>query len=115
MGDVIGPYCKETLSLRDSVSFSAWCWTRTTADIAQYLVALVRFSAPEKTVREFLMEIVSASRTMETEWVLSEEDVDEILRDQGEDDLSVSDMIVHTFDVEHLLVYFDLAYGKTET
>lgn len=115
MGDVVGPYCKETLSLRDAVSFPAWCRTRTTADIAQYLVALARFSSPEKTVRAFLMEIVAASRTMETEWEISEGDVDEILGDQGEDELSVSDMIIHTFDVEHMLVYFDIAYGEART
>ncbi len=111
MGDVVGPYSSEILALRDSMNLRAWRRTRTTVDIAQYLVALERFSSPEKTVREFLMSIVCASRAMGTEWAISKDDVDDILRDQGEDELSVSDMIIHTFDVEHLLVYFDIKYG----
>lgn len=112
MGDVQEPCCRDTLSLRDAVNFPAWCRTRTTANIARYLVNLVMFSAPEKTVREFLMEIVFASRAMDTEWEISCDDVDEILED-GED-LGVSDMVIHTFDAEHLLVYFDLTFNKTK-
>lgn len=111
MGDVVGPYSREILSLRDSMNLRAWCRTRTTVDIAHDLVALERFSSPEKTVREFLMGIVCASRAMETEWAISKDDVDDILRDQEVYDMSLTDMIVHTFDVEHLLVYFDIKYG----
>jgi len=97
------------------VGTKEWVRAQNTRDMAIHLAIAEKVNFPDKTIYEFLSGIAESTSNMQDEWidtagVITLEDVLDIIDD--EDNLGIVDMLIHTFDMEHMASYVIVKFGR---
>jgi len=92
-----------------------WFRTNNTREIALHLAIAEKLNFPDKTVYGLLSGIAESTKNLHDEWidtadVVTLEDVQDIIDD--DDDLDIVDMMIHTFDMEHMASYVIGKFGR---
>ena len=109
--DIVEPSClKEYM-----VGTREWFRTNNTREIALHLAIAEKLNFPDKTVYGLLSGIAESTKNLHDEWidtadVVTLEDVQDIIDD--DDDLDIVDMMIHTFDMEHMASYVIGNFGR---
>jgi len=90
-------------SLLSYLNSGRMCDERSIQEISSHLAYAEKLDSPEMTVHQFLSGI--ASSTVE----ISSQDIDEIISEG--DYLGVVEMMIHTFEVEHICSYVTSKFG----
>jgi len=105
----------EDVGIEYAIGSRGWFRSKNTRDIAIHLAIAEKLNFPGKTVYAFLSGIADSTKNMQDEWVgsadiITLEDVKDIIED--DDDLDIVDMLIHTFDMEHMASYVLLKFGR---